>query len=194
MEEVKNASSESDLDGNHQASAAVNPDNDSPADRVDVTDPAEQLAAVTAERDSLEAEKKTLTDRLVRFQAEFDNFRKRVDRERMELLEFASMDAVRAILPIADDFERALKSDVADKEFARGLEMIYQRLMDVLAKLGLEPIAAVGEKFNPNLHHAVNKEQTEEQEEDTILEEYQKGYYFKARVLRPAMVKVAVRP
>lgn len=193
MEEVKNASSESNLDES-QESAATSPEADPAADRVDVADPAQQLAAVTEERDKLEAERKTLSDRLVRFQAEFDNFRKRVDRERMELLEFASIDAVRAILPIADDFERALKVEGPDKEFSRGLEMIYQRLMDMLTKLGLEPIIAVSQKFDPNLHHAVNKEQTEEHEEDTVLEEYQKGYYFKGRVLRPSMVKVAVKP
>jgi molecular chaperone GrpE len=190
MEEVKSASSESDLDGNQGPSAA----GEAAADTVEVSDLAQQLAAVTEERDKLEAEKKTLADRLVRFQAEFDNFRKRVDRERMELLEFASMDAVRNILPMTDDFERALRSEVTDKEFVRGLEMIYQRLMEALTKLGLQPIPAEGEKFDPNLHHAVNKEQSEEYEEDAILEEYQKGYYFKGRVLRPAMVKVAVKP
>jgi len=193
MEEVKNASSESNLDESQQ-SVATEPEADPAADRVDVADPAQQLAAVAEERDKADAERKVLADRLIRFQAEFDNYRKRVDRERMELLEFASIEAVRSILPIADDFERALKSDGAEKEYARGMEMIYQRLMEVLTKLGLEPIAAVGQKFDPNLHHAVNKEQTEEQEEDTILDEYQKGYYFKGRVLRPSMVKVAVKP
>ncbi len=158
-----------------------------------VTDPLDQLAAVAAERDQLAAEKADLQERLLRRQAEFDNFRKRAERERMEWAEFSGMEVVRAVLPIADDFERALKVECADKEYSRGMDLIYQRLAEVLKKQGLEPVESQGQKFDPNVHHAVNKQQSDEHEEDTVLEEYQKGYNFKGRLLRPAMVKVSVK-
>jgi molecular chaperone GrpE len=153
---------------------------------------ASTLEAVTAERDRLAEEKHELMDRLLRRQAEFDNFRRRAEREKSEVLEFAHSDSVRAILPILDDFERALKTHTADKVYARGMELIYQRLGDVLKKLGLETITAKGQKFDPHLHHAVDMVETGDVEEQTILDEYQPGYNFRGRLLRPAMVKVAV--
>ena len=153
-----------------------------------------EIDQIAAERDRLAQETAELSDRLLRRQAEFDNFRKRAERERYEMVEYAAMEAVKAILPIVDDFERALKIECADKEYARGMELINQRLAESLKKLGLEPIESLGKKFDPNLHHAVSKMQTEDFEEDEIVEEYQKGYQFKERLLRPTMVKVAVRP
>jgi molecular chaperone GrpE len=151
------------------------------------------LETVAAERDRLAEEIASLNDRLLRRQAEFENFRKRVDRERSEFLEYASTEAVRALLPVLDDFERALKVETADRDYAKGMELIYQRLRDNLIKLGLEPISTVGETFDPNLHHAIQKEETEDAEDHTILEEYQRGYNLRGRLLRPAWVKVAVR-
>ena len=103
-----------------------------------------QLAAVTGERDRLAAEKSELYDRLLRARAEFDNARRRADRERSDFLQFAAMDMVREILPVLDDFERALKVETADREYAKGIELIYQRLFDTLKKMGLEPIEAQG--------------------------------------------------
>lgn len=151
------------------------------------------IEAVTAERDRLLAERADLQDRLLRRQAEFDNFRRRAERERGDLLEYAQTESVRALLPILDDFERALKVESADKEYARGMELIYQRLLDSLKKLGLEPITSAGEKFDPNLHHAVDSVETDDVEDHTVLQEYQPGYNFRGKLLRPAMVKVAVR-
>jgi len=145
-----------------------------------------------AERDRLLEEKNDLMDRLLRRQAEFDNFRRRAERERADFLEYANADAVRAILPILDDFERALKVECSGKEYARGMELIYQRLLEALKKLGLEPISAKGLKFDPNLHHAVDMVETDDVEDHVILDEYQQGYNFRGRPLRPAMVKVAV--
>jgi molecular chaperone GrpE len=145
-----------------------------------------------AVRDRLRKEKTELQELLQRRQAEFENYRRRVERERGELFEFASMDTVKALLPILDDFERALKVESADKEYARGMEMIYQRLMESLTKLGLEPISNEVKLFNPHIHHAVEMVDTKEHPDQTILDEYQRGYYFKGRLLRPAMVKVAV--
>ena len=104
------------------------------------------------------------------------------------------MESVRDMLPILDDFERALKVDTADRDYAKGVELIYQRMADTLKKLGLEPIETAGQKFDPNLHQAVERVQTEDAEDQAILGEFQRGYNFKGKLLRPAMVKVAVRP
>src|SRR5205814_1418471 len=101
------------------------------------------------ERDRLLSEKADLQDRLVRRQAEFDNFRRRAERERAELVEYANTETVRSLLPILDDFERALKVESADKEYARGMELIYQRLSDALKKLGDEPITCAGQLSDP---------------------------------------------
>jgi molecular chaperone GrpE len=146
------------------------------------------------ELDQLAGEKAELNDRLLRAQAEFQNFKKRVDRERGELYEYASMEAARAMLPVLDDFERSLKVESSDKEYVKGMELIYQRFYDALKKLGLEPIVSAGQVFDPHIHHAVDMVETEEAPADTVLEEFQRGYNFKGRMLRPAMVKVAVQP
>jgi len=199
MEEVKNASESIDAAGagNGSESGSVGVEEQAPVpengDSVEISDSAEQLAALAAERDQLTAEKAELQDRLMRRQAEFDNFRKRSEREKAEMIDFGKMEAIQAVLPIVDDFERALKIETADKEYSRGMLLIHQRLEDALKKLGLSPLETVGKKFDPNLHHAVDKFQTDEHEEDTILDEYQKGYNFRDRLLRPAMVKVSVR-
>ena len=146
------------------------------------------------ERDKLLKEKAEIQDLLQRRQAEFENYRRRVERERGELLEFASMDTVKALLPVLDDFERALKTEGSDKEYSRGMELIYQRLYETLKRLGLEPVSSDTGTFNPHIHHAVEMVDTKDHPDQTILEEYQRGYYFKGRLLRPAMVKVAVNP
>ena len=164
----------------------------SPTDTASVTDPLEQLAAVTSERDALLQEKQELQDRVLRTRAEFDNFRRRVDREKSEILDYASMDTSKALLPVIDDLERALQVECSDREFAKGMELVVGRLVESLKKLGLEPVESVGMKFDPNLHHAIERVETKEAEDQTILAEFQKGYNFKGRLLRPALVKVAV--
>lgn len=167
-------------------------------DQVALDDLAAQLEAVTVERDRLAGENEELQDRLLRRQADFENFRRRVERERAELFEYAGMEAVRALLPVLDDFERALKARPALEgpaaEYARGIEFIYQRLFDTLKKLGLEPLEAAGRPFDPNLHHAVETVTASDAEDHTVVEEFQRGYNFKGKLLRPAMVKVAVKP
>jgi len=178
--------------------AGGSPANGSPSqgvveDAVVVSDSAEQLAALASERDRLAAEKAEIYDRLLRRQAEFENFRRRVERERGEAIDFGRMEALSAVLPIVDDFERALKVESVDKDYARGMELIYQRLLESLKKLGLEPISAAGQTFDPNLHHAVELVKTEDAADQTVLEEFQKGYQFRGKLLRPAMVKVASR-
>ena len=153
---------------------------------------ASQIDEITAERERLLIEKNDLQDRLLRRQAEFDNFRRRAEREKADVLEYANTETVRSLLPILDDFERALKVESADKEYVRGMELIYSRLSDALKKLGLEPITSTGLAFDPHIHHAVEMFETDTVADHTILDEYQRGYNFRGRLLRPAMVKVAV--
>jgi len=153
-----------------------------------------RLEALTAERDRLLAEKAEADDRLLRAHAEFDNARRRLERDRFEYLQFASMDLVREILPVLDDFERALKTETADREYAKGVELIYQRLSEILRKMGLEPIETAGKRFDPNQHQAVQRVETRDAEDQAILDEFQRGYNFRGKLLRPAMVRVAVRP
>src|SRR5713226_5619011 len=125
-----------------------------PAEGQDLAPPVD---AAAAERDQLAAEKAELQDRLLRAQAEFQNFRRRVDKERVELFEYASMEAARTLLPVLDDFERALKAEAPDqevvREYVKGMELIYQRLYEALKKLGLEPIDSTGQPFDPHIHH-----------------------------------------
>ena len=153
-----------------------------------------QLAALTAERDRLLVERADLADRALRARAEFDNARRRAERERSDFLQFAAMDLVKDVLPVLDDFERALKVETTDQNYAKGVELIYQRLFESLKKLGLEPIEAAGRPFDPNLHQAVERVETDEAEDQTVLGEFQRGYNFKGKMLRPAMVRVAVKP
>jgi molecular chaperone GrpE len=174
------------------------PDQNGPDVSPEESQPAEtglgQLAALKAELERAAAEKSELEERLLRARAEFDNARRRAERERSDYLQFAAMDLVREILPVLDDFERALAAETPDREYARGVELIYARLSDTLRKMGLEPIETAGKSFDPNVHQAVDRVETEEIDDQAIVDEYQKGYNFRGKLLRPAMVRVAVRP
>lgn len=177
---------------------------DQPQDEVTLSGEAEgQLtgdAATTAapepfaaERETLLKEKTELQSLLLRRQADHENFRRRAEKERMENAEYAAMDAVKAFLPVLDDFERALGVETTDKEYARGVELIYQRTLETLKKLGLEPMDTKDSSFDPNIHHAIEMVNTEEAADQAILGEFQRGYHFKGKLLRPALVRVAVR-
>jgi molecular chaperone GrpE len=154
---------------------------------------ADEMDQLRAERDGAKAERDDIRDILLRRQAEFENFRKRTEKERSDYVQYAAMDMVRDLLPILDDFERALKIEGAGPEYARGIEMIYNRMYETLKKMGLEPIASDGKTFDPNLHQAVERVETKDSPDGTILSEFQRGYLFKGKLLRPTMVKVAVR-
>ena len=167
---------------------------DSPAEGAACDDLASEVTALKAERDRLAADKAELHDRLLRRQADFDNFRKRAERDRSDFLPYAGMEFAREMLPILDDFDRAFKVETADANYAKGVELIYTRMYETLKKMGLEPMDTVGKTFDPNLHQAVERVETGEAEDQSILAEFQKGYTFKGKLLRPAMVKVAVRP
>ena len=133
-------------------------------------------------------------DRLLRVRADYDNLRKRIDREREEFELHANCELVGQLLPVVDNLERALAANSgsdADGALREGLVMIHRQLTDQLKDAGLRPIPTIGQPFDPNLHDAVVTEQTEDHPPDTILEEMQRGYLFQDRVLRPAMVKVS---
>jgi len=142
------------------------------------------------------AEKKAKNDeyfnRLVRLQADFDNYRKRVQKEKEDFFKYASASLCESLLPVLDNFQLALAAREEDPaKVVEGVEMIYRQLQDVLQKEGLTPVAAVGEQFDPVKHEAVMQEATEEHPENTVIEELRRGYYLKDRLIRPAMVKVA---
>jgi molecular chaperone GrpE len=156
--------------------------------------PTADVAELTATIQRLQAEKKDLYDRLLRRQAELENLRKRMQREKEEFLQHADADLIRALLPTLDGFDRALKhrDPRVPEEFYKGMELIYQGLFDVLKRRGLEPIAAVGQTFDPHLHQAVGTVEDEQHRDQEIVEELLRGYKLKHRLLRPSMVKVAV--
>lgn len=139
----------------------------------------------------LERKAAELNDLLLRRTAEFDNFRKRTEKEKLDLCEYASEQALKAMLPILDDFERALRVETAETEYAKGIGLIYNRMFDALKKLGLEPVESLGKPFDPNYHHAIELVPSPDAEDQTVLDELLRGYVFKGRLLRAAMVRVA---
>jgi molecular chaperone GrpE len=161
--------------------------------------PAEQAAGVKdgpeAELEKVRAERAAYLDRAARLQAEFDNFRKRNAKEQQEYREYALADALKTLLPILDSLDRAAKTNAASLEdFQSGIELIDKQFHDALAKLGVQPIATEGVLFDPNLHQAVQMVDTNEAEDNHVLDELQRGYKLKERLLRPAMVRVAHNP
>lgn len=150
-------------------------------------------AAENPELQKLRAERETLLDRLARMQADFENSRKRAAREQQDFREYALADAIKALLPTLDSLERALQSG-GQSDLRSGVELIYKQLQDSLTKLGLRPIPAKGEPFDPRLHEAIEMVETTQAPDHQILQELQRGYKLKDRLLRPAMVKVASNP
>lgn len=142
------------------------------------------------------AEKEELTNTLVRRQADFENYRKRIEKERHQERHRGAETLVERLLPVLDAFDRALAvhGDPAYEEHRKGFELIRKSLWDVLAKQGLERIESVGKEFNPHLHHAIERVESSDHPDGAVLEEMQTGYVFHGRVLRPAMVRVAVHP
>ncbi len=148
-----------------------------------------------AELLKLKAERDSLVDRLARLQAEFENARKRASREQQEFREYAIADTIKAFLPVVDSFELALRAEGGTKsEFRSGVELIYKQLQDALLKLGLQPIPAKGEQFDPHLHEAIEMVDTTDAADHEVLDELQRGYKLKDRLVRPAMVRVARNP
>jgi molecular chaperone GrpE len=148
-------------------------------------------AGAASETEKLKAERDALLDRLARLQAEFDNARKRAVREQQEFREFAAADVLKTLLPPLDSFERALKASGHTGEFRNGIELIYRQFQDALQKIGVQSIPATGQAFDPRIHEAVEMVETSEVPDHHVLDELQRGYKYKDRLLRPAMVRVA---
>jgi len=159
-------------------------------------DSAETTAPLDADAvEELRRERETLQDRLLRTAADFDNYRKRVDRDRREVADMAVADAVQDLLPIIDNLERALQAQGGDADSLRkGVELIHKQALDLLRKRGVTTIEALGADFDPNRHQAVVHEASDEHREGEVMQEMQRGYVLGERLLRPAMVKVAKRP
>lgn len=162
----------------------------------------EELDEDAKEEDVVESEKSDelkvkekeiaeLTDSLLRLRADFANYKKRIEKEKVDTISYALEGLMTNLLPILDNFERAMENAEGDSGFYEGVNMIYEQLIKVLSDSGLKEIECVGECFDPNLHHAVFTEEVEDAEEGTVLEVLQKGYLLKDKVIRPSMVKVA---
>ena len=151
-------------------------------------------ADLQAAIDKLTAEKKELTDLLLRKQAELENFRKRMQREKEEFLQHATADLIHNLLPTLDALDRALshRNEGVPEEFFQGLELIRKELMDVLSRAGLTPLESLGHQFDPHVHQAVEMVEAGRHRDQEVVEEMQRGYKLKKRLLRPAVVKVAV--
>jgi len=160
--------------------------------------PADELAQLKSQIEALSTERTSLYDQLLRRQAEFENYRKRVERERSQTYQRGRDDVLVQFLPVVDNFERALESlerSEGDAEALRhGVELIHRQFKDALFKFGLEPVESVGHTFDPHVHEAVTTEPTDKHKENTVIEEFQRGYKIGDRLLRPAKVKVASSP
>ncbi len=161
---------------------------------------AQAVAAGTARADAemakLAADFEELRQTLLRRQADFDNYRKRIEKERFEDSKRATARVIEGLIPVIDGFEHALAAhrEAEYENYRKGFELIYKQLLDQVARLGAERIDPVGKSFNPHLHQAMDRTETTEHEDGTILQVFQPGYVFHGRVLRPAMVRVAVHP
>lgn len=142
-------------------------------------------------KDKSEQKVEELTDRLKRTMAEFDNFRKRTEKEKSSMYIIGAKEIVEKILPVVDNFERGLAQAPEDDPFAEGMKMIYKQMMTAFDEMGVKPIEAVGKEFDPNLHNAVMHVEDESVGENIVVEEFQKGYTYKDFVVRHSMVKVA---
>jgi molecular chaperone GrpE len=182
-----NGGSEAELELDHELPPADENDQATASDK--------PVADLQAELEKASTERAAFLDRAARLQAEFDNFRKRNAKEQQDYRDYALAGALQSLLPILDSLDRALKTDSASlKDFHDGIELIDKQFHDALAKLGVQPIPAEGETFDPNLHQAIQMVDTDEAEDNHVIDELQRGYKLRERLLRPAMVRVARNP
>ena len=174
----------------------LNEDPSDPAGVGNSAQAAESADSLSEQIQKLQAEKQELMNTLVRRQADFENYRKRIDKERHHDRNRGVEVLIESILPVLDAFDRALDQagDSASEEYLKGFELIRRQLSDLLAKQGLKRIEAVGKEFDPHFHHAIERVETHEHPDGVVIAEMQPGYVFHGRVLRPAMVRVASQP
>jgi molecular chaperone GrpE len=176
----------------------INKDEDSA--NIEQSAEAQAVAAGAAKADAemakVSADLEELRQTLLRRQADFDNYRKRIEKERFEDSKRATARVIEGLIPVIDGFEHALAAhrEAEYENYRKGFELIYKQLLDSVTKLGVERIDPVGKSFDPHLHQAVDRAETSEHKDGTILQVFQPGYVFHGRVLRPAMVRVAVHP
>ena len=154
----------------------------------------QEANVLNAELQQAKKESEENYQRLLRAQADFDNFRRRTQKEKEDLAKYASQKLIEEIVPVLDNFERAMATKPGTPEvesFAKGMDMIFRQLQQVLEQEGLQAMNTVGEAFNPEFHQAIMQVESDEHEEGIVVEEVQRGYMLKDRVLRPAMVKVS---
>ncbi|MGZ4815750.1 MAG: nucleotide exchange factor GrpE [Terriglobales bacterium] len=174
------------LDLEHELPASEDRDEAVAAAEVQQQVAGDELSRLKSERDAL-------YDRLARLQAEFDNSRKRQAKENADFRDYALTNVIRDLLPILDSLDRALQTQPEGEEFRKGVELIDKQFHDALSKLGVEPIEAKGQAFDPNLHQAVQMVDSPNVEDNQVVDELQRGYRIKDRLLRPAMVRVSKR-
>ncbi|RBP45486.1 nucleotide exchange factor GrpE [Garciella nitratireducens] len=165
---------------------------------IEIEDLKKQKKQKDLEIRDLENKLEDIQERMIRLQADFDNYKKRITKEKENVWSYATEEIIKELLPVLDNFERALSS-LGEKEisnniesYIQGVQMVYNQFIEVLKKEGLEEIPALGKHFDPNLHHAVAQESKEDCEENLVIEVYQKGYKLKDKVIRPSMVKVCI--
>ena len=154
----------------------------------------EKTKKTKKKKDERDEKIEELSDKLLRQMAEFDNFRKRTEKEKSAMYEIGAKDIIEKLLPLVDNFERALAAvpeEQKEDAFVTGMEMIYKQMMTMLEGVGVKPIEAVGQEFNPDLHNAVMHVEDENVGENVVVEEFQKGYTYRESVVRYSMVKVA---
>ena len=184
-----------DLDLEHELPPAEPDDGSTEAGAPENQSAAAELGGPQEELRKLKAERDALYDRLARLQADFENQRKRIAKEQADYRDYALVDAIKQLLPIVDSFDRAIQHEGGeDKDFRAGVELINRQLHDALTKMGVRPIPAKGEPFDPHLHEAVQMVDTDEYPDHHVIDELQRGYKLKDRLLRPAMVRVARNP
>ena len=176
-----------------EATAGDNPEGDKEAEATDEKEAKGKTSFFGEKKkdNKLEQQIEDLTDRLKRNMAEFDNFRKRTEKEKSSMYIIGAKDIIEKILPVVDNFERGLAQATEGDPFAEGMEKIYKQLTTTLESLGVEPIEAVDKEFNPDLHNAVMHVEDESVGDNIVVEELQKGYTYKGFVVRHSMVKVA---
>jgi molecular chaperone GrpE len=165
------------------------------AEAASIESPAEVEALTSrAEFDQLKAERDQLLDRLARLQAEFENARKRAERERVEYREYATGNVVEQFLPVVDNFELALKSKGTAEQLRHGVELIVKQMEEILRQLQVNPIPTVGEAFDPRIHEALGSVEREDLPDQHVAEEVRRGYRLRERLVRPALVRVVHNP
>jgi len=168
-----------------EASEEASPGEDFTPPPASSSDTAEQIIQ------KLREENRQLTDQLLRKQADIENVKKRLTREKEEFQKFSLAQTIQSLLPILDGFELALKSEATGEDYRRGVKIIYLQFLGTLQRMGLESIESVGKPFDPNLHEAIAAVETDEYPDQQVVDELQRGYFFKQRLLRPARVRVA---